>query len=143
MCAEKLDNLIFVTQEPYTISLINAEGDIINKWLLNNAPINWHLDETGNTTPLYFFEKDRENVNYFDRNTNNLHLTLTNTDIYYFSNRENFQLHHIFNIKSNKWVNSFGKIEEAYSDDSKHVYSCETEPPIVGKVSHMWISEKR
>lgn len=23
------------------------------------------------------------------------------------------------------------------------VYSCETEPPIVGKVSHMWISEKR
>lgn len=109
---------IFIAQDPHTLSLIDNNGKVINKWILDNAPINWHLKETTNV-PLYYFENDRENINYFDKKTGNLHLTLTNTDIYYFADRDKFQLHHVFNINTKKWVKSFGKLTEAYSDDSK------------------------
>ncbi|WP_198034435.1 hypothetical protein [Dyadobacter tibetensis] len=109
---------IFVAQDPYTISLVNSSGNVINKWVLDNAPINWKLDEIINT-PLYYFDTDRENINFFDPKTGNIHLTLTNTDIYYFSDREKFKLHNTFNIHTKKWGIPFGKIEAAYSGDSE------------------------
>ena len=56
----------------------------------------------------------------------------------------------IWDFKSINWHESIAPSREIKGVNANDfinvlrvVYSCESEPPIVGKVSHMWISEKR
>lgn len=110
---------IFITQDPYSISLINGKGSVVNKWKLNDIPINWSVSKTAPKVPLYYFDNVLGNIDFYDKKTGNLHLTINPTDLFFFDNRKDFKLNYVYNIISKKYVCSFGEFPEAYYFDKK------------------------
>jgi len=108
---------IFFAKEPFEVLLIDRNGQIIQKWQLDNAPINWSLTgkENTNNIPLYYFPNIIQSILSYDNINHRLFVNLTNIDIWYFGNRQDFKLHGVFDLVDNNWNLLYGHLPNIYA----------------------------
>jgi hypothetical protein len=109
---------IFFTKEPTELLMINQAGQLVRKWQLDNAPINWSLTqkENENEAPLYYFPNITQSIHGYDRASHRIFINLTNIDIWYFDERKDFKLHGVFDLENNKWNILYGHLPNIYAN---------------------------
>lgn len=109
---------IFIAEEPRNIVLIDGNGSITRRWILNEN----ELRPLYNNMDINYFSDFSEPIQFFDSDKKLIHLTFTCADIWFIDDKENYQLHGTYDLAKNSWVSTFGKYSGVYTSKNPIKY---------------------
>jgi hypothetical protein len=118
----KSPDSIFVYQHmPPSVYLINSQGEIVDKWKMDDAPVKYSLP--GHVEVNYLFGTYiANNKPYFQAKNDNLVVLFSDLDIWWHKDLSHHQTIGVYNIKERKWKGVHGFYPDIYLQTQDIMY---------------------